>query len=441
MDRNHAVVIGGSISGMCAARVLARSFAKVTVVERDELQDFPEIRKGAPQGHHVHAMLAEGARLLEAFFPGIDAELAEAGAPQLHIGRDVGYLGGQDWARPFEPAIPIRAASRPLIEQRVRRRVMAMERVTVQSGRGVQALLASSAGHRVNGVILTGPNGSGEERLPADLVVDASGRGTRAPQWLEAMGHSAPKETVVDAFVGYSTRLYEDVTPLPEGWKAVFLLWTPEVTRGGVVFPMEGGRWFVTIAGVAKDYPPSDEEGFLAFAKSLRGPHVADAIAHARPLTEIHATRSTANRWLHFERLADQPPGFVVLGDAACAFNPIYGQGMTVAVSGAALLGQLLERDLPAEKLPRVFQRALAARLRPVWTMSTSADFLLPSTQGERPLSTRAGHAYFNAVLKLGSKDADVTRAISRVLQMLDPPGSLMRPGIALRALAGALRA
>lgn len=440
MERGHAVVIGGSIAGMCAARVLARSFAKVTVVERDELADAPEIRKGAPQGYHVHAMLAGGALLLEELFPGIDAELAEAGAPQLHIGRDVGYLAAHGWAQPFEPPIPIRAASRPLIEQRVRRRVLAMDRVSVRSGQGVQGLLAAAGKDRVVGVALEGPGGAGE-RLEADLVVDASGRGSRARAWLQALGCSAPKETVVDAFVGYSTRVYEDLPSLMGDWRAIFVLWTPEVTRGGVVFPMEGGRWFATIAGVARDYPPSDEEGFLAFARSLRAPHVADAVSRARPVTEIHATRSTANRWLHFERLSDQPAGFVAMGDAACAFNPIYGQGMTVAVSGAALLGELLARDVPPDRFPRAFQRALATRLGPVWTMSTSADFQMPATQGQRPLTTRASHAYFNALLKLGAKDADVTRSVSRVLQLLDPPANLVRPRMAARVLANALRA
>lgn len=440
MERGHAVVIGGSIAGMCAARVLARSFAKVTVVERDALADAPEHRKGAPQGHHVHAMLAGGALILEELFPGIDAELAEVGAPQLQIGRDVGYLAAHGWAQSFEPTIPIRAASRPLIEQRVRRRVTAMDRVSVRSGQGVQGLLATAGKDRVTGVVLEGSGGAGE-RLEADLVVDASGRGSRAPAWLQALGRTAPKETVVDAFVGYSTRVYEDVPPLIDGWKCVFLLWTPQVTRGGVAFPMEGGRWFVTIAGVARDYPPSDEEGFVTFAKTLRGPHVADIVTRARPVTEIHATRSTANKWLHFERLSDQPAGFVAMGDAACAFNPIYGQGMTVAVSGAALLGEMLARDPPPERFPRAFQRALAARLGPVWTMSTSADFQIPATQGQRPLSTRAGHAYFNALLKLGARDAEVTRSVSRVLQLLDPPANLVRPRMAVRVLANALRA
>ncbi|HEY8212026.1 MAG TPA: FAD-dependent monooxygenase [Myxococcaceae bacterium] len=439
MERGHAIVIGGSIAGLCAARVLARSFQKVTVVERDEAPEGPEARKGVPQGHHVHAMLAHGARVLEALFPGIDAELAGAGAPEMIIGRNVGYLGGHGWAPPFEPAIPIRAASRPLIEQRVRKRALAQERIQVLSGRQVQGLLSSPGKDRVAGVVV-GPVGGGDEaRLEADLVVDAAGRGSRAGAWLQAMGRSAPGEEVVDAFVGYSTRVYEDIPPLIDGWKCVFLLWTPAVTRGGVVFPMEGGRAFVTLAGVSRDYPPSDEDGFAAFARTLRGPHVSDVVARARPVTDIHATRSTANRWLHFERLPDQPPGYVVMGDAACAFNPIYGQGMTVAVLGAELLGELLEQGLSAERFPRAFQQALAARLRPVWTMSTSADFQMPTTQGQRPLTTRAGHVYFDAVLKLASKDPDMTRTVSRVLQMLDPPSQLLRPGIALRALVGAM--
>src|SRR5689334_17815362 len=223
---------------MCAAKVLSRSFQQVTVVERDELPGGPEARKGVPQAHHVHAMLAHGAILLEELFPGLDAELAEAGAPELHIGRNVGYLGGYGWVPAFEPAIPVRAASRPLIEQRVRKRVLALERVRVLAGRQVLGLLTSPGKDRVAGVTVGAAGGGGEVRLEADLVVDAAGRGSRAPAWLEGMGRTAPSESVVDAFVGYSTRIYEDVPPLIDGWKCVFVLWTPAITRGGVVFPM-----------------------------------------------------------------------------------------------------------------------------------------------------------------------------------------------------------
>lgn len=434
MDRGHAIVIGGSIAGLVAARVLARDFQQVTLLERDELPDDPSARRGVPQAHHVHAMLARGAMVLEELFPGLDAELAEAGAPELHIGEDVGYLGRFGWTAPFQPTIPFRAASRLLLEQRLRRRVRALERVSVLAGRDVARLLATAGGRRVTGVVCAG--GGGEEKLEADLVVDASGRGSRAPTWLKELGRGAPPETVVDAYVGYATRIYDDLPPLAGGWRSVFVLWAPPVTRGGVVFPFEGGRAFVSLAGAARDYPPTDEAEFVAFARSLRAPHVHEAILEARPVSDIYATRSTANRWVHYERLADPPAGFVAVGDAVCAFNPVYGQGMTVAALGAELLGELVRREVPAQDFPRVFQRRLARRVRTVWGMATNEDFRFPTTSGQVPFTTRLGHRYLNALMRMGPSDPDVTRTLARVFQLLDSPLEILRPGIALRALA-----
>jgi len=350
-------------------------------------------------------------------------------------------MGAYGWASPFQPPIPFRAASRPLLEHCVRLRARELEKVKVLAGRQVAGLLTSSGNGRVTGVLHEHAGGGGEERLEADLVVDASGRGSRAPAWLERMGRTPPRESVVDAFVGYSTRIYEDIPPLRDGWRSVFVLWAPPITRGGVVFPIEGGRAYVTLAGVGRDYPPTDEAGFTAFAGTLRSPHVHEAISRARPVTDIHATRSTANRWLHYERLKDLPAGLVVLGDAVCAFNPIYGQGMTVAVLGAELLGRLAKRPIPAGKLPLQFQQGLAELVGQVWTMSTSEDFRFSTTQGKVPVGTRISHRYFNALLQLCSTDVDATRTVVRVVQLLDPPGLLLRPGIALRALAHSIRA
>ncbi len=440
MERGHAVVVGGSIAGLCAARVLADAFGRVTLLEQDVLPEGPEPRRGTPQACHVHGLLAYGSRLLEELFPGLDAELAGAGAPALRIGRDVGYLSAYGWSPCFEPTIPFRTASRPLLEQRLRRRVLALDRVSVLGGRQVTGLLASPGGDRVHGVVHGGPGG-GEERLEADLVVDASGRGSRAPGWLERLGRSTPDESVVDSFAGYATRTYEDIPPLLDGWKSVFLLGTPENPRGGVILPIENGRAQVTVVGLVRDYPPTDEEGFAAFAGTLRGPHLRRAMDSARPVSDIQGTRSTANRWLHYERLRDQPAGLVVVGDAACTFNPIYGQGMTVAASGAVLLGELLRRSVPAERFPRLFQRELAARLAPVWSMATSSDFRFPATSGKRSPGMRVAHAYFDALLRLGVQDPEVTRTVSQVLQLLAPPGLLLRPGLVVRAVAHAMRA
>jgi 2-polyprenyl-6-methoxyphenol hydroxylase-like FAD-dependent oxidoreductase len=432
--REHAVVIGGSIAGLCAAHVLSSHYARVTLLERDRLDDSPgaPVRRGIPQAKHVHGLLALGSVVLEELFPGLDAELAGAGAPQIEMGREIGYLGVYGWSPGFEPTVPIRCPSRLLLEASLRRRVRASGRVQIREEQDVAGLLSDQAKQRVTGVRL-----AGGETVEASLVVDATGRGSRAGAWLEALGRAAPRESVVDAFIGYATRLYRDLPPFPPPWRALYLMWKPGTTRGGVILPVEDGIFVVTLAGAARDYPPTDEAGFFEYARSLRSPLVAEAIQAGRPAGDIHGSRTSANRWRHYEALKDQPPGFLVTGDAACSFNPVYGQGMTMGAVGAQILGELFSAGQSPDLKPALFQRALAARLKTVWSMSTSEDFRFPTTEGVAPFTTRLAHRYLDAVLKAATRDQSVTRTIARVLQLLDPPTDLFRPRVLLQALTG----
>jgi 2-polyprenyl-6-methoxyphenol hydroxylase-like FAD-dependent oxidoreductase len=434
--REHAVVVGGSVAGLCAAHALSAHFARVTVVERDRLDDETlSVRRGAPQAHHVHALLARGSQVLEALFPGLDSELGQAGAPQIQMGREIGYMGVHGWAPGFQPTVAVRCPSRLLLEATIRRRVRASGRVQLRDEQDVVGLATDPARQRVTGVRL-----AGGEALEAGLVVDASGRGSRASAWLKELGRAEPRESVVDAFAGYSTRLYQELPPFPPPWRAIFIMWSRDRTRGGVILPVEGSRYVVTLVGVARDYPPTDEAGFLEYARTLRSPLLAEAIQGGRPTGEIHASRSTANRWRHYEALEDQPPGLLVLGDALCAFNPVYGQGMTVAAMGAQLLGALFAAGRSPDLSPALFQRSLAARLKTVWSMATSEDFRFPTTQGSVPFATRLAHRYLDAVLKAGARDMVVTRTVARVLQLLDPPTNLLRPRVVAQALVSGLR-
>jgi 2-polyprenyl-6-methoxyphenol hydroxylase-like FAD-dependent oxidoreductase len=437
----HAVVIGGSLAGLLAARVLADHFRRVTVLERDHLPDGPVARKGTPQARHAHALLASGRRVFERLFPGLTAEYLAAGAVDTDAIRDV------EWLTPAGPAVrfpsPIRflGATRDLIEWGVRRRVLANPRVRVRPEIDVAELVLDPAGPRVVGVGLRDRAAGEDELLPADLVVDASGRGSRAPQWLEALGYDRPRETVVNAFLGYASRLLRPPAGWAADWQGLYVQSAPPARkRGGLILPVEGGRWLATLVGGGKDYPPTDEDGFREFARSLPDPRLAAAVEAAEPLGPVTGTRSTENRVRHYERRGRRPDGFLVTGDAACAFNPVYGQGMSAAAIAAVTLDECLRDCRPGPGLPGLaarFQKRLAkANARP-WLLATGEDYRYAETEGPRPgLVTRLTHRYLDRVTALSTRSARVRLRLIEVLHLIRSPASLFGPGLMARALA-----
>ncbi|HKP87230.1 MAG TPA: FAD-dependent monooxygenase, partial [Blastocatellia bacterium] len=353
--RRHAIVIGGSMAGLFAGRVLADYFDRVTIIERDLFAQTPEPRKGVPQSRHLHALLTRGQTILEQFFPGILNELAEADALVYDLAREIAWHTPAGWGIRFKSNLGILACSRDLLEWTTRRRVAALPRVRFLEEGDVTGLVTNDDCSRVVGARVrsrhTDEGQPGDEALLcADLVVDASGRGSRAPQWLKAIGYAAPEESVINAFLGYASRVYERPAASHPGWNGAYIQAAPpEHTRGGIVFPIEGNRWMLTLIGLGRDYPPTDEAGFLEFARSLRTSALYDAIKDARPLTPIVSHRGTENRLRHYERLPRLPEGFVLVGDSVCAFNPVYGQGMTMAALGALTLSESLGKHAPGK--------------------------------------------------------------------------------------------
>ena len=320
----RAIVIGGSMAGLLAARVLADRFGEVVLVDRDTFPNTAEFRKGVPQSRHLHVLLARGGRILEHLFPGLLDDLTDAGAVSIRWPQDVLWLGPGGWGTRTARGLTSISCRRELLEQKVRARVLDATAVTALDGHDVIGLLEASEGSAVAGVRLRARADSAERDLEADLVVDASGRGSRAPAWLEEIGYQSPAQTVINSFLGYASRLYERSDSADRDWEALFLQpKAPEGTRAAALFPVDGDRWHVTLAGIARDYPPTEDEGFLEFARSLRTPILYDTIRDARPLTSISAYRRTENQHRHFDRLPRWPERFVVIGDAVCCFNPI----------------------------------------------------------------------------------------------------------------------
>jgi 2-polyprenyl-6-methoxyphenol hydroxylase-like FAD-dependent oxidoreductase len=434
--RDHAIVIGASIAGLMAARVLSDHYQSVTVVERDKLPDEPAPRNGAPQSRHTHVLLVRGRQIIEEYFPGIVEELTADGATLFDSAADIRLLTPLGWLPRFKTGFMTLACTRGLLEWRLRKRLAQRENVGFLEEAEVSGLLAADQSHRVAGVTwrphpLTS---EGPHQLPADLVADAGGRDSHAPKWLETLGRVPPAVRIVNSYVGYATRVF--ARPAGErDWVLVTIQAQPPAgTRAGVILPIEGDRWIVTLVGYIRDYPPLDERGFMDFARSLPDPILYEALRDAVPLTPIAGYRRTEN-YLHlYEAVADWPAGFVVTGDAVSGFNPAYGQGMTNAAIGATILDAVLQRNKP--DFEAEFQRRLAAHNKTPWLLATNEDFRFPGTEGERP---RAGtwltQRYLDRLFIASVEDQDVFEAFISVAHLLKGPGYLFRPRIAAKVL------
>jgi 2-polyprenyl-6-methoxyphenol hydroxylase-like FAD-dependent oxidoreductase len=437
----HAVVIGGSVAGLLAARLLADHFARVTVIERDRLLAQPDFRAGAPHARHPHVLLVRGQQIMEQLFPGLTDELRARGALPLNMGRGLALVIGINAVRPFDTDLAALAFSRPLLEHAIRERLCAMPQVTLRSGFEATGLLAEETGRRVTGVRVheRGAGAGPEEELTADLVIDASGRDSRLPTWLHALGYPAPEETTIDAQTGYSTRLYR----IPSGatpWQALCCLpQAPVQRRGCLMMPVEGDRWMVTLTGMDGDYPPTDEAAYMAFAATIPVPGLAAILAQSEPLTKPYGYRNNANRVRHYERLQRQPEGLLAVGDSVYALNPVYGQGMTVAAIGALTLdGWLRERRRDGTLRPTpTFQRRLARVNARPWQLATGQDLRWPSAAGPRPDPiTRLMQRYVDLVLQTMIENGEVAARFSRVQNMLSSPAALFHPRVLCQVLS-----
>jgi len=433
------------MAGLLAARVLSDRFERVRIIERDALPKGPEPRRGVPQSKHLHVFMMRGRRIAEGFFPGIEEELLVADAQLIDIAQDARWLTPAGFGPHFRSGLPFLMCSRDLLEWTVRKRVAALGNVRFLEQTAVTGLLPTGDEEGVAGVKVSfrGPcdgEAGGEEKIGASLVVDASGRGSHASRWLEDLGYEPPEETLVGARLGYATRLYERTDEPARSWKALYVQAAPpDVTRGGGLFPLENGRWICTLYGLGGDYPPTDEEGFLSFARSLRTPLMYDAIKDLKPVTEITGNRTSQNRRRHYERLSRQPHNFLVTGDAACAFNPVYGQGLTTAALGAEALEKCLREGCDGDLSGR-FQKRLAKVNAGPWLLATGEDFRVRGVEGGKPgLSTRLTHRYMDRVLALSMRDVEVRRTFLEVFAMMKPPTALFGPGIVAKVLRGAV--
>lgn len=435
--RGHAVVVGASMAGLLAARVLSETFAQVTVVDRDLLPDDPTARRGVPQGRHAHGLLARGREILEELFPGLTEDLVQQhGAVAADIQRDAAWINdGHPVRRDFADMLCL-VASRPLLEWYVRGRVAALPGVTLRPNTEALGLVADGPSTRRRPRAVTGLRvlaGGEESVLAADLVVDATGRSNRGPTWLGELGYEPPAEEKIDPGVIYVSATFERKPDDYDGIAAIVgaTLINP---RGGVVLAVENDRWMVTLFGMG-DEAPTDPQGYVEWAARLPRPDIHQAIAPARVVERPHRMRVGPSTWRRYDRLRRFPDGYLVIGDAICALNPAYAQGMTTAAVEALALRDCLARG--RRGLARRFFTRTAKIIAIPWSVSVTADLRFPHVAGRRTRAIRFLNWYIARLHRVATRDGAVGKAFLRVANLIDPPQRLFAPTLAVKVLRG----
>jgi 2-polyprenyl-6-methoxyphenol hydroxylase-like FAD-dependent oxidoreductase len=435
MIGKQAVVIGAGMAGLAAAGAVADYFERVIVLERDRLPNQAVPRPGAPQSRQLHGLLPGGQRALTDLFPHFERELLDAGSVPLRMLGElrvempgVGPLPSRDFGWLFY------GASRPLIELITRRQTERLSNLTVRSECQVLEITATPDGTMVTGVRYESADGR-QAILVADLVVDASGRGAPTLALLRSSGQPVPDEIVIGIDLHYTTTTFVIPQDASTNWRGIATHpHAPERSRGGYMLPIEGNRWVLTLTGRLGERPPAEPDGFMDYARRLETQTIYNAIKHAERQGGFERYAYPASAWRRFDRMSSFPGGLVPIGDSICRFNPVYGQGMSVAAQEARLLNQLLKaRATKADPLARLalaFFSESVPLVEAPWNMSAVPDLVYPETRGERPTDFESRLKYNDALIRTAMHDAAVHRLLAEVQQLLKPPSVLQDPAV-----------
>ncbi len=431
--------MGGSIAGLFTTRVLSDHFETVTLVERDCILNQVNDHKGVPQAQHLHVLLAKGLEIAAQLFPDLVNELKAQGATELDFGADVRWYQLGDYKCRLQGGLHVLSQSRPLLEAQVRRHVSALRNVMILSEKTVVGLTTTPDRRGVTGIKLHDQGSpEGHKILEADLLVDAMGRGSQSPRWLELLGYKRPKVSQVKVQLGYTSRIYRRHPNQLGDIKGLLLSPTPpHERRGGAVFPIEDDCWMVTLMGYLGDYAPTDEQGFLKFAQSFPTSDIYNLISEAEALSSPIPHRFPSSLRHHYEQLPSFPEGYLVLGDALCSFNPLFGQGMTVAALEAQELDKCLKGSSSNFRgLAKCFFKRATQVIDTPWQMVTDEDLRYPEVVGHRSMWTAIKNGYISKIYQATHRDPEVYNSLLQVMHLVRSPMVLFSPLMMLRILS-----
>ena len=440
LTHNHAVIIGASMAGLLAAKAIAPHFDKVSILEKDRLPDGPVAHKGTSQAYHSHLLLKAGEEAIEELFPGIREELINAGSHYVEFGQEAAWRHHGYWKATFSKSFKILMQSRPFLEGTIRKRLLKEENVQLLEEKKVKDVLFDPANGSVSGVIIENKDREPEE-MACDLLIDGSGAGSQAVKWLKKGNYPEPKVSKVQLDLTYSSRNFICPHPMTEKYKGVVIYFGPsQPTHTGLAFTTEKDEIMVSLGGY-KSTPPTDDASFLAYAQQLDSTEIYDIFKSLKPASPIRHYKFPEQRRKHFERLTKFPSNLLVMGDAFCRFDPVFGQGMSVAAMEALALKNLMENG-NGKSLARSFHKKASRIVGIPWLLSSLEGFRMKHTTGSKPLPVgmKFMHWYLGHIFKLSSTHSRIYVTFVEIFNLKKHPVYLFFPGVFFQVLKQGIR-
>lgn len=420
----RAVVLGCGMAGIAAAAALRNHFEDVVVIERDEIPQQPEPRRGVPQHAQLHNLLTCAQSNFEYLLPNFITSLREAGAGDASVADEthVYELGIKMPERNL--GLRLMSAWRPVIEHVARQRLQDEDRVAFEGlGRAVSLRKSNSS---ISGV--TVEKDGKEKTISADLVVDATGSGSNAFRWLSNVGEQIPQSDRVRAGQWYVSTIFERPIEYADSNDFWLTFPNPPDTRGGLISPIGNNKWYVSLSGRVTDKPPKTVEEVKAYAATLGDSSaIASLIQNAKPRTAPNLFRKTTATMRRYDQVDEPLAGFLPIGDAIASLNPLFGQGMSVASQQARELDNLLTEqrqgslDLP-ELTAKYLGRAVVAA-QSAWDLGKIVDQTISG-------SADAGGLRFEALAKLIQEDPELHKLYVGIWHLIEPTSALQAPDI-----------
>ncbi len=430
ITQKHAVVIGAGIAGLLAAAALSGTIEKVTIIEKDALSEAPKVRKGVPQGAHVHTLLGYAVEAMDKLLPGLMAEVYAAGAVKIRRNHDIWFHDSVGPTPIRDVGILTPSVTRPLLEHVIRQRVLALPNVHLRDATKMTELEVDGQGCIVGLWVETGDI---SELISADLVVECSGRASKLATWLPAHGYGEVPAQRLKILMGYTSGFFRLPPDISDNAKACLMLAIPPCSRAAYLTPVDGGLWLATMYGRGRDTAPRNADGFIAWTKGLPHPVIHEILAQAEPVSDFKTYKIPFGVWYRYDQMPDFPRGLLPLGEALASFNPMYGQGMSLAAGQALSLREAIREGFDGNLAARYFGGCNVLN-GVAWSVMETRDFAYDCTSGERPPDLEDRWRAALVIRRLAEVDPEVHALSVRVTHLLESPSVLAEPNILERA-------